>query len=97
MNQQLSNGVHYRLRDGREFHLCGRVESQRVGRVLADGRLVTVSLGENDLADCAVIPYRQRTFSYDSRSKMGMIWRTMQRIGDSGQPVPSPSRRRAPQ
>ena len=96
MNQRLSNGEHYRLRDGREFHLCGQAESQRVGRVLVDGGLVTVSLGENELRDCPIIPYPERTFSYDSRNKVGMIWRTMQRIGDGGQPVPSPSRRRLP-
>jgi hypothetical protein len=96
MNKRLSNGEHYRLHDGREFHLCDQVDSQRVGRVLVDGGLVTVSLGENELRDCPIIPYRERTFSYDSRNKVGMIWRTMQRIGDSGQPVPSPSRRRLP-
>jgi hypothetical protein len=96
MSQRQSNGEHYRLRDGREFHLCGQVESQRVGRVLVDGRLVTVSIGENELMNRPIIPYLERTFSYDSRNKVGMIWRTMQRIGDSGQPVPSPSRRRLP-
>lgn len=49
MNVRLSNGEHYRLRDGREFHLCEQVDSQRVGRVLVDAGLVTVSIGENEL------------------------------------------------
>jgi hypothetical protein len=93
MNQRLSNGEHYRLRDGREFQLCDQVDSQRVGSVLVDGGLVTVSIGENELRDCPIIPYLERTFSYDSRNKVGMIWRTMQRIGDGVQSAPSPSRR----
>jgi len=50
MNQRLSNGEHYRLRDGREFQLCDQVDSQRVGSVLVDGGLVTVSIGENELS-----------------------------------------------
>jgi hypothetical protein len=96
MNQRLSNGEHYRLRDGREFLLCDQVASERVGRVLVDRGLVTVSVGENELRDCPIIPYRERTFSYDSRNKVGMIWRTMQRIGDSGQSAPSLFCRRLP-
>ena len=96
MNKRLSNGEHYRLRDGREFQLYDQVDSQRVGRVLVEGGLVTVSIGENELRDCPLIPYRERSFSYDSRNKVGMIWRTMQRIGDGGQLAPSPSRRLVP-
>jgi hypothetical protein len=82
MNKGLQNGQHYRLRDGREFHLCGQTGTQRVGRVLVDGGLRTVSLDEDELRDCPTVPYRERTFSYDSRNKQGMIWRTMKRIGD---------------
>jgi hypothetical protein len=81
MSKSLQNGQHYRLRDGREFHLCGQTETQRVGRVLVDGGLLTVSL-DDELRDCLAVPYRERTFSYDSRSKQGMIWRTMKRIDD---------------
>jgi hypothetical protein len=84
MNKQLSNGEHYRLRDGQEFHLCDKVDSQRVGRVLVDGGLLTVSIGETELRACPTIPYAERTFSYDSRNHVGMIWRTMKRIGDAG-------------
>jgi hypothetical protein len=83
MNRSLQNGQHYRLRDGREFHLCGQTETQRVGRVVVDGGLLTVSLDDDELRDCPAVPYRERTFSYDSRNKQGMIWRTMKRIGDS--------------
>jgi hypothetical protein len=82
MNRPLNNGEHYRLPDGREFHLCGRVDTHRVGRVLVNGGLITVSIDENELRNCPTIPYLQRTFSYDSRNKQGMIWRTMKRISD---------------
>lgn len=96
MNQRLSNGEHYRLRDGREFRLCAQVDSQGVGSVLVDGGLVTVSIGENELRGCPIIPYLERSFSYDSRNKVGMIWRTMRRIGDGFRSAPSPSRRPLP-
>ena len=82
MNTRLNNGEHFRLLDGREFHLCGRVDTKRVGRVVMDGGLITVSIDENELRNCPTIPYMQRTFSYDSRNKQGMIWRTMKRISD---------------
>ena len=82
MNTRLNNGEHFRLPDGREFHLCGRVDTKRVGRVVMDGGLITVSIDESELRDCPTIPYMQRTFSYDSRNKQGMIWRTMNRISD---------------
>ena len=82
MNRRLNNGEHFRLLDGREFHLCGRVDSKRVGRVVVDDDLITVSIDENELRNCPTIPYMQRTFSYDSRRKQGMIWRTMKRISD---------------
>ena len=82
MNTRLNNGEHFRLPDGREFHLCGRVDTKRVGRVVMDGGLITVSIDENELRNCPTIPYVQRTFSYDSRNKQGMIWRTMKRISD---------------
>jgi hypothetical protein len=97
MNKYLRNGEHYRLRDGREFHLCDQTDSQRVGRVLVDSGLLTVSIDENELRDCPTIPYRERTFSYDSRNNVGMIWRTMKRIGDAGQAVLSQSHRLSPQ
>ena len=48
------------------------------------GGLLTVSIGENELRDCPIVPYPERTFSYDSRNHVGMIWRTMKRIGDAG-------------
>ena len=83
MSRRLNNGEHYRLSDGREFHLCGRVETKRVGRVIEDGALVTVSIEEDELIDCSAIPYKERTFSYDVRNRDGMIWRTMRRIGDN--------------
>jgi hypothetical protein len=86
MSMGLQNGQHYRLRDGREFHLCGRTDTQRIGRVLVDDGLLTVSLDDDELRDCPTVPYRERTFSYDSRNKQGMIWRTMKRIGDIRQP-----------
>ena len=82
MSTRLNNGEHFRLLDGREFHLCGRVYTKRVGRVVMDGGLITVSIDENELRNCPTIPYMQRTFSYDSRNKQGMIWRTMKRISD---------------
>ena len=82
MNARLDNGEHFRLLDGREFHLCGRVDTKRVGRVVMDGGLITVSVDENELRNCPTISYMQRTFSYDSRNKQGMIWRTMKRISD---------------
>jgi len=82
MSKGLQNGQHYRLPDGREFHLCGQADMQRVGRVLVDGGLLTVSIDENELRECPTVPYRERTFSYDGRTKVGMIWRTMKRIGD---------------
>ena len=82
MNTRLNNGEHFRLLDGREFHLCGRVDAKRVGRVVMDGGLITVSIDENELRNCPTIPYVQRTFSYDSRNKQGMIWRNMKRISD---------------
>ncbi len=82
MNTRLNNGEHFRLLDGREFHLCGRVDTKRVGRVVMDGGLITVSIDENELRNCPTIPYMQRTFSYDSRNKQGIIWRTMKRISD---------------
>ena len=82
MNTHLNNGEHFRLLDGREFHLCGRVDTKRVGRVVMDGGLITVSIDEKELRDCPTIPYMQRTFSYDSRNKQGIIWRTMKRISD---------------
>ena len=82
MSTRLNNGEHFRLQDGREFHLCGRLETKRVGRVLVDGDLITVSIDENELRNCPTIPYAQRTFSYDCRNKQGMIWRTMKRICD---------------
>ena len=82
MNTRLNNGEHFRLLDGREFHLCGRVDTKRVGRVVMDGGLITVSIDENELRNCPTIPYLQRTFSYDSRNKQGIIWRTMKRISD---------------
>lgn len=82
MNARLNNGEHFRLPDGREFHLCGRVGTKRVGRVLVNGGLITVSIDDNELQNCPTIPYLQRTFSYDSRNKHGMIWRTMNRISD---------------
>lgn len=63
-------------------------------RVLVEDHLVTVSLGEKELKDCALIPYLERTFSYDGRYKVGIIWHTMQRIGDGGQSITSPSGRR---
>ncbi|MBN1911300.1 MAG: hypothetical protein JW818_16270 [Pirellulales bacterium] len=80
MNTRLNNGEHFRLPDGREFHLCDRVEAKRIGRVVEDGRLVTVSVDDAELRKCPTIPYLERTFSYDSRSKQGMIWRTMKRL-----------------
>jgi hypothetical protein len=83
MNTRLDNGEHYRLPDGREFHLCGRADRQRVGRVLVDGGLITVSIDETELRGCPMIPYQQRTFSYDSRNTQGMIWRTMKRLQDA--------------
>ncbi len=46
MNTRLNNGEHFRLLDGREFHLCGRVDTKRVGRVVMDGGLITVSIDE---------------------------------------------------
>ena len=82
MNTRLSNGEHFRLLDGREFHLCGRVDTKRVGRVVVDGGVITVSVDENELRDCPTIPYMDRTFSYESRNGQGMIWRTMKRISD---------------
>jgi len=82
MSIRLNNGDHFRLPDGREFHLCGRVDRKRVGRVVMDGGLITVSIDENELRDCPSIPYTQRTFSYDRRNKQGLIWRTMKRISD---------------
>jgi hypothetical protein len=82
MNTRLNNGEHFRLLDGREFHLCGRVDSKRIGRVVVDDNLITVSIDQNELQNCPTIPYTQRTFSYDSRCKQGMIWRTMKRISD---------------
>jgi len=82
MNTRLNNGEHFRLLDGREFHLCGRVDTKRVGRVVMDGGLITVSIDENELRNCPTIPYMDRTFSYDSRNKQGIIWRTMKRISD---------------
>ena len=81
MNTRLNNGEHFCLLDGREFHLCGRVDTKRVGRVVMDGGLITVSIDEKELRDCPTIPY-MRTFSYDSRNKQGIIWRTMKRISD---------------
>ena len=82
MNKRLNNGEHFRLPDGREFHLCGRVDTKRVGRVVMDGGLITVSIDESELRNCPTITYVQRTFSYDSRNKLGIIWRTMKRISD---------------
>jgi hypothetical protein len=82
MNTRLNNGEHFRLLDGREFHLCGRVDTKRVGRVVMDGGLITVSIDEKELRDCPTIPYMHRIFSYDSRNKQGIIWRTMKRISD---------------
>ena len=82
MNTRLNNGEHFRLLDGQEFHLCGRADAKRVGRVVLDGGLITVSVDENELRNCPTIPYMQRTFSYDSRNKQGIIWRTMKRISD---------------
>jgi len=82
MNTRLNNGEHFRLLDGREFHLCGRVGTKRVGRVVVDGGLITESIDENELRACPTIPYLQRTFSYDSRNEQGIIWRTMKRISD---------------
>ena len=82
MNTRLNNGEHFRLPDGQEFHLCGRVDTKRVGRVVTDGVLITISIDDNELQNCPTIPYMQRTFSYDSRNKQGMIWRTMKRISD---------------
>lgn len=82
MNTRLNNGEHFRLLDGREFHLCGQLDAKRVGKVVVDGRLITVSIDEKELRDCPTIPYLQRTFSYDSRNKQGMIWRTMKRISE---------------
>ena len=83
MSKSLQNGEHYRLRDGREFHLCGQTERQRVGRVLVNGKLLTLVLDEDELRGCPAVPYRERTFSYDGRNKHGMIWRTMTRITDN--------------
>ena len=82
MKVRLNNGEHFRLPDGQEFHLCGRVDAKRVGRVVMDGGLSTVSIDESELRNCSKIPYMQRTFSYDSRTKQGMIWRTMKRVSD---------------
>ena len=82
MNRRLNNGEHLRLLDGREFHLCGRVDTKRVGRVVVDGSLLTVSIDEDELRYCPTIPYLHRTFSYDSRNKQGIIWRTMTSISD---------------
>jgi hypothetical protein len=82
MNTRLNNGEHFRLPDGQEFHLCGRVDTKRVGRVVTDGALITISIDDNELRNCPTIPYVQRTFSYDSRNKQGIIWRTMKRISD---------------
>jgi hypothetical protein len=82
MKTRLNNGEHFRLLDGREFHLCGRVDTKPVGRVVMDGGLITVSIDENELRNCPTIPYMDRTFSYDSRNKQGIIWRTMKRISD---------------
>lgn len=82
MNTRLNNGEHFRLPDGREFHLCGRVDTKQVGRVVIDGGLITVSIDSNELRNCPTIPYLQRTFSYDSRNRQGIIWRTMKRISD---------------
>jgi hypothetical protein len=82
----LQNGQHYRLPDGREFRLCGHTGTERVGRVLVDGGLLTVFIDEEELRDCPVVPYLERTFSYDSRNRQGMIWRTMKRIEDSHNP-----------
>lgn len=86
MNQGLQNGQHYRLRDGREFHLCGRTDTQRIGRVLMEDGLLTVSIDDDELRGCLAVPYLERTFSYDSRTKQGIIWHTMKRIGDICQP-----------
>jgi hypothetical protein len=83
MNTRLDNGEHYRLPDGREFHLCDRTDTQRIGRVLVDGGLITVSIDDDELRNCPMIPYQERTFSYDRRNRQGMIWRTMKRIKDS--------------
>ena len=82
MNARLNHGEHFRLPDGQEFHLCGRVDTKRVGRVVVDGGLVTVSVDENELRNCPTIPYLQRTFSYDSRNRQGIIWLTMKTISD---------------
>ncbi len=82
MKTRLNNGEHFRLPDGREFHLCGRVDAKLEGRVVMDDGLITVSLDEIELRNCSKIPYMQRTSSYDSRNKQGMIWRTMTRISD---------------
>ncbi len=82
MNTRLNNGEHFHLLDGREFHLCGRMDATLVGRVVMDDRLITVSIDAKELRNCPKIPYMQRTFSYDSRNKQGMIWRTMKRISD---------------
>ncbi len=68
MVTRLNNGEHFRLPDGREFHLCGRADTKRVGRVVTDSVLITVSIDESDLRDCPTIPYMQRTFSYDRRN-----------------------------
>jgi hypothetical protein len=77
MNQRLKNGEHYRLPDGQEFHLCGQAGMQQSGRVLVNGVLVAMSLDANKLQSCPRIPYRQRSFSYDSRTNRGLIWLTM--------------------
>jgi hypothetical protein len=82
MKTRLNNGEHVCLPDGQEFHLCGRVDTKRVGRVVLDGCLITLSIDENELRNCPTIPYTQRTFSYDSRNKLGIVWRTMKRISD---------------
>ena len=82
LNTPLNSGEHFRLLDGREFHLCDRVDAKRIGKVVTDGRLITVSVDENELRNCPTIPYLQRTFSYDSRNKQGIIWRTMTRISE---------------
>ena len=80
MNTRLKNGEHYRLPGGLEFHLCGQADSRQVGRVLVDGVLTTMSLDTNELRNCPTIPYRERTFSYDSRTDLGLIWRTMKTV-----------------
>ena len=55
MNTRMNNGEHFRLLDVREFHLCGRVDTKRVGRVLMDdGLLIASHPTESPIPECAV-------------------------------------------